>query len=85
MQSHKNIADKHEALINETKVTMNNLRDDICIMQSDYDQKLKNINFKSVSINNSPPPNTKWKLSNVKSTNTKALDCYLKNIKLAGD
>ena len=47
----KHIADQHDALIDDIKVTMDDLRDDICIVQSDHDKKLKNINLKSVSNN----------------------------------
>ena len=41
----KHIANQKEALIDETEVTRDDLRDDICIMKSDHDKKLKNINF----------------------------------------
>ena len=57
------------------------------MIQSDYDKKLKNINcnVKLGSNNVSLPPSTKWNLANVKSINTKALDCHLDNMKFSGD
>ena len=42
----KHIDNQHDAHINEMKVTMDDLRDEICIVQSDHDKKLKNINLK---------------------------------------
>ena len=46
--------------------------------KKDYDD------MHSKSISSLPYPNTKWKLSNVKSLNAKALDSHLDNLKLAG-
>ena len=62
---------------------MDDLRDDMCLMQSD--PKKYNNDMHSKSVSNHSPPNTKWKLSNVKSLNAKALDSHLENLKLAGD
>ena len=62
---------------------MEDLRDDACLMQSD--PKKDNNEKCSKSVSNHPPPNAKWKLSNVKSLNAKALECHLENLKFAGD
>ena len=75
----KHIADQHEAFIDDIKITMDDLRDEI--LQSTPKQAYIYMHSKSTS--SLPSPNTKWKLSNVKSLDTKALHIHLDNLKLS--
>ena len=77
----KHVADQHEVIIDDIKITMDDIRDEI--LQSSPKQAYIDAHSKSTS--SLPHLNSKWKLSNVKSLNTKALDIHLDNLKLAVD
>ena len=87
----KNIDSQHETHMDKTKLATDDLRDDMRVVQACRSKVLQDVQCelstpdKVGSMSHVSQNNSKWKLSQVKSLNTKALDCHLDNLKMSGD
>ena len=77
--------------MDNTNISMYDLREYMHVMKvgsskilQDAQYKLSNPD-KAGSMNYASPHNSKWKLLQVKSLNTKDLRCHLDNFKISGD